>query len=116
MVIGEELRRLKFTIAPKSKVVFNRPGVASAVAEALAAGGVQVTTTDFTKDLGISTVACGARRSTRAAAERRAKMRLRLTKIRALVRQDRRCRRLILTGAKPQGTWGHQGAGFAPAR
>ena len=114
-IIGEEVRKLRLKIAPKSKVVFNRTGVANAVVEGLAAAGVQVTSTDFTKDLGIGTVACGTRRSTRTSAERLKKMKRRLGKIKTLVRQDRRCRRLILTGAKPQGTWGHQGAGFAPS-
>jgi hypothetical protein len=28
--------------------------------------------------------------------------------------QDMKCRHLVWTGAKPQGTWGHQGVGLAP--
>ena len=39
----------------------------------------------------------------------------RLRRIGNLVKMDRRCRMLVWTGAKPQGTWGHQGAGLAPS-
>ena len=42
-------------------------------------------------------------------------MRKRLVKIRTLVKQDRRCRAMVWIGAKPQGTWGHQGGGLAPS-
>ena len=65
--------------------------------------------------VGIGTVACGPRRNVQIAAERRGKMKKRLGRIRTLARQDRRCKALIFTGAKPQGTWGHQAAGLAPS-
>ena len=46
---------------------------------------------------------------------RLSRMGKRLAKIKVLVGRDKRCRSLILTGAKPQGTWGHQSCGMAPA-
>ena len=39
----------------------------------------------------------------------------RLIKIQGLVKQDRRCRAMVWVAAKPQGTWGHQANGLAPA-
>jgi hypothetical protein len=45
---------------------------------------------------------------------RRASMAKRLDRIRVLVKQDRKCRLLVWTGAKPQGTCGHQGVGLSP--
>ena len=81
----------------------------------MASAGVVVTAAGITKDLGLGAVACGSRRDVRQAAERRGRMKKRLGRIRTLVRQDRRCRSLVFTGAKPQGTWGHQGAGLAPS-
>ena len=90
---------MRLKISPKSKVAFSRPGVARAVAEELAAGGIHVTATDFTKDLGLGTVVREPRRSAHVAAERRATMRRRLRRIKALVRRGRRCRSLIFTGA-----------------
>ena len=75
---------------------------------------MEIADANLTKDLGIGTAACGLRRNVQTSKERLAKMSKRLRKIKVLVRQSRRCRNLVWTGAKPQGTWGHQGSGLAP--
>ena len=45
---------------------------------------------------------------------RQMKMKRRVVRIRALTKEDRRCRVMVWTAARPQGTWGHQGLGLAP--
>jgi hypothetical protein len=107
-------KQLGLVISEKSKVIFNRPGVAKQVALRLQEEGVPVTAAMLTKDLGIGTGACSSRRHTGVMKTRRCSMTTRLNRIRILVKQDRKCRHLVWTGAKPQGTWGHQGVGLAP--
>jgi ribonuclease HI len=112
--LAASCRDLGLVISDKSKVLFNRPGAAKQVALRLQAEGIFVSASTITKDLGIGTAAGGTRRHTSVMKARRSSMAKRLSRIRVLVRQDRRCRTLIWTGAKPQGTWGHQGVGLAP--
>ena len=97
---------LGLSISAKSKVVFNRPGVAREVARRLKEAGVEVTAAELTKDLGIGTTACASRRIVKCSTERLGKMAKRLRRVKTLVRVDRRCRALAWTGCKPQGTRG----------
>ena len=111
--IADGAKRLGLKISPKSAVLFNRPGVAKIVADLLREAGVDIKASTITKDLGVGTTAGGQRR-TRTQQLRRAQMGKRLAKIRGLVKQSKRCRVMVWVGAKPQGTWGHQGIGLAP--
>ena len=38
----------------------------------------------------------------------------RLKVIKVLIKKEKKCRTMLWMGAKPQGTWGHQGMGLAP--
>ena len=73
----------------------------------------QVTVSTTTKDLGVGT-ALGAKRTTKVQQGRLAKMSNRLARTTGLVKVHKQCRKMVWVGAKPQGTWGHQGQGLAP--
>jgi hypothetical protein len=88
--------------------------MAKQVALRLREAGVLVTAASLTKDSGPGTVACGTGWQTGVLRARRANKTKRLARIRILARQSKKCRSLIWTGAKPQGTWGLQGVGLAP--
>ena len=107
--IADGAKRLGLKISPQGAVLFNRPGVAKIVADLLREAGVDIKASN----LGVGTTAGGQRR-TRTQQLRRAQMGKRLAKIRGLVKQSKRCRVMVWVGAKPQGTWGHQGNGLAP--
>lgn len=108
--IAASATQLGLRISAKSKELFSRPGVAQEVARRLQAGGVQVSATTLTKELGIGTAACSRMRNVSVLRERRVCVCVakRLREMKVLARQDRRCRKLICTGATSQGTWGHQ--------
>jgi len=116
LYVVREAERLGLRISPKSTVVANSRPLAIQIAEGINGrlGRTVVTTEEHGKDLGITTVAGGKRRRVKDQASRRGKMGKRLKVIKGLISKNKKCRVMLWVGAKPQGTWGHQGMGLSP--
>ena len=102
-----------YTIADKSVVVSNRPGVAQAIAAELAHFGLHIEPATVTEDLGHTTSAGGAR-SMKFVKQRFSKAQARAGRVQRLAQQSKKASKLFATGVLPQATFGHAILGLAP--
>ena len=108
--LTDGLGKLGCKVAPKSILRCTSKNLREQV---LAGLKVKVSHSPTVRDLGIDS-GCGRQRRLPTFKARQAKGYHRLRAIKKIIKVDKRGRKLLHTGAKPQLTWGHTARGMAP--
>ena len=105
----------KFTLSPKSAVVASSNKLALRIANELASYGIKVQVVNTTRDVGVMYTA-GVWRNSAGSTKRMSKAVKRTKRISNISKVTRSARKLFVSGAYPQATWGHQCVGIAPSQ
>jgi hypothetical protein len=105
----------KFKLSPKSAIVASSLKLGRLIAAELATYGIIVQVLVATRDVGVMFTA-GVWRCTSGGNSRMAKAVKRTKRIANIAKVTRSARKLFVSGAYPQATWGHQCVGIAPTQ
>ena len=110
-----QIVKRKFVLSPKSTIVASDAKLALRVAKELSQYGVDVQVPSAQRDLGVMFTA-GTSRCDSLSTQRIARAKKRTSKIIQVSRVCRAARKLFVSRAMPQATWGHQIFGFSPSK
>ena len=109
------VKKKGFVLSPKSAIVATSKKLANNIAKELFQYGISVQVCSSTRDVGVMFTAAKYR-DTSLAESRFDRARIRNNRIIRIANVTRSARKLFVSGAYPQASWGHQVVGLAPSK